>query len=495
MSSNTISIVTKTQTDSYIRFWLFIIIIIIFIIYIGFYYYNKLDSTSPTISTTSPTISPTTIPPTVYHPIIPPTVYHPIIKYPPPIKYTFPTNEPSAIYTAPPSSSVSQKFEGTWISYKYGGIEFGPVTIILLKGENNFYILGKNVPSDMRLLTVDPNTFLCSLKYNSNFGIALIYEGKAIKILGYNGTIYLERSNDNPILTAPPTSTDRFEGTWFSFNLRRKEYGPVTILSLGNNSYYISGRDVPLDTRLLTINPDSLSCSLPQKMINSFGIASIINGKAISIDGNQDITFKRFAPVPTQIPTVSPTSTDPFEGIWASYKYSGNEYGPVTIISTESNSYYIYGGNVPDTDRRVLTVDPNTLLCSLKYNSNFGKAFIYGGTALKIFGNKGITFNRSNELPTVSPTTTDRFEGTWRSFNYAGREYGPVSIISTGGSEYYIYGNNVDSETLRVLTIDPDTLSASLPNHNGMYNFGTAKIVNGKAISITGPEHITFIRQ
>jgi hypothetical protein len=481
-----------------------VILAILAILIIGYYFLYKSTPTpipitpiptTPTRTPTTPTpTTPTTPAPTTPIPTTPiPTT---IVTYSPSVNYTFPTNAPSVIYTAPPSSPLSQKFEGTWNSFIYSGNEFGPVTI-LSKGENNFYILGEKVPSDLTSLTVDPNTLLCSFKYNSNFGTALIYGGKALKILSYDGNIYFERSNNTPLLTISPMSKDPFEGTWFSFKFRNKEYGPVTILSQGNNSYYISGENILSDLRLLTVDSNTLLCSLPQKPVNEFGTASIVNNKAISIFGNQDISFTRYAPVPTEMPTASPTSTDLFEGIWISYNYRGNEYGPVSIISQGNNSYYIYGGNVPDNDRRVLTVDPITLSCSLprEYNSNnFGTAIIYGGKAIKMYGNKGISFTRSNDIPniTVSPTSTDPFEGLWTSYSYVGNQYGPVTILLIGENSYYIYGKNVVDDNFRLLTVDRDTLSCSLPLQH-MNSFGVAKIVNNKAISIKG-DYVTFTR-
>ena len=396
-------------------------------------------------------------------------------------------------------------FEGTWSSYIFGGREYGPVTILSTGQENSYYIYGGSIQNDnYRVLTVDPigtdkgTTLSCSLPQidQNNFGTAIIYGGKAIKIIANKGKgISFNRSNDISNVTVSPISTDPYEGIWSSYNHNGTEYGPVTILSTGKNSYYIYGGSIQNDNlRVLTVNPDTLSFSLPLQGINNFGTPLIYGGKALKIGEDNGTIFKRSKQDPNF--TVSPTTTDPYEGIWSSYNHDGTEYGPVTILSNGQNSYYIFGGTAPDGSYyRVLTVDPDTLSFSLPIIgiNNFGIPLMYGGKAIKIFGNKGISFNRSDQVPTVSPTTTDQFEGTWISYNYNGIEYGPVTILSNGKNKYYIYGENVQFNNQRVLTVDPDTLSCSLPEM-GKNNFGIATIINGKAMKITGNQDITFKR-
>ena len=336
------------------------IVLFLFILGIGFYYTYHITPVPTTPVPTTPV--PTTPVPTIY-----------------------------------PYSPLTRAFEGTWISYKYGGIEFGPVTI-RATGENKFYIYGENVPTDtLRILTLDPSILMCSLPERSanNFGTALIYDDKAIKIYGING-ITFKRSNETPNITISPTSTDPFEGTWISYNYAGNELGPVIISSTGGNSYYIYGNNVDSETlRVLTIDPDTLSASLPQQLNYNFGTAKIVNGKAISI-GNKVVSFKRSNETPNI--TVSPTSTNPFEGTWRSFNYGGNEFGPVIISSTGRTSFYIYGENIPNDNLRVLTVDPTNLSCSLpeQYSNNFGTALIVEGKAILIYGNQdqSITFTR-----------------------------------------------------------------------------------------------------
>jgi hypothetical protein len=357
---------------------LYIIVLFLFILLGIVFYYTKAITPIPTTSVPTTSV-PTTSAPTKPVPTTP-----------------LPTNYPY--------SSLTRAFEGTWISYNYGGNEFGPINIRAI-GENKFYISGgNNIYSDnLRVLTVDPNTLMCSLPERSmsnNFGTALIYGNKVIKIHGNKG-ITFTRSNDIPNVTVSPTSKDPFEGVWMSYKVSGNEYGPVTILSTGGNSYYIYGENISSDSlRVLTVDPITLSCSLPEDLIYNFGTPFIYEGKAIKIDGN-GITFKRSNVIPNI--TASPTSTNPFEGTWSSYKYGGNEYGPVNILSTGGNSFYIYGGNLPSDNFRVLTVDPTTLLCSLPQQNinNFGTAIIVEGKVILIDSkqnnsnqNSGISFRR-----------------------------------------------------------------------------------------------------
>ena len=491
ISNITIPIQKPKSISLYIGFGLFIILIIV--ILFGYRYYNKYynryynKSYIPIPTTPTPTTpTPTTLIPTTPIPTTPiPTTPIPTTPIPTP-------------------SSLSLLFEGDWISYKIMGIECGPVNITA-NGPYSLYIYGINIPDDRwNVLTFDPNTLSCSLpKINmNNFGKAVIYGGRIIQIYGNQG-VSLKRSYQTNI-TVSPITIDLFEGTWSSYIFGGREYGPVTILSTGQeNSYYIYGGSIQNDNyRVLTVDPigtdkgTTLSCSLPQIDQNNFGTAIIYGGKAIKIIANKGkgISFNRSNDISNV--TVSPISTDPYEGIWSSYNHNGTEYGPVTILSNGQNSYYIFGGTAPDGSYyRVLTVDPDTLSFSLPIIgiNNFGIPLMYGGKAIKIFGNKGISFNRSDQVPTVSPTTTDQFEGTWISYNYNGIEYGPVSILSNGKNKYYIYGENVQFNNQRVLTVDPDTLSCSLPEM-GKNNFGIATIINGKAMKITGNQDITFKR-
>jgi hypothetical protein len=407
-------------------------------------------------------------------------------------------NRSNQLPTITTSPVTTDPYEGTWVSYIYAGNEYGPITILSMGQPNTYYIYGGSFTNDnYRVLSVDPNTLSFSLPLigMNNFGKALMYGGKAIKIIGQQ--VSLNRSNQLPTITTPPVTTDPYEGTWVSYKDGNTEYGPVTILSTGEQyTYYIYGGNVPNDNyRILKFDINNLSFNLPFQNNINIGKPLMYGGKALSI-GEDLIRLKRSNEQP--IFTSSPTTTDPYEGTWVSYKDGNNEYGPVTILSTgEQYKYYIYGGSAPESSYyRLLTIDPTTLSCSLPIMDNFGIVIMIGGKAIKIIsnGNSSISFNRSNEIPTVSPTTTDPMEGTWVSYIYDETEYGPVTILGSGKpNTYYIYGGNVRFNSQRLLTIDPTTLSCSLPQMD-KNNFGIVTIVDGKAMEISGNQGISFKR-
>ena len=90
---------------------------------------------------------------------------------------------------------------------------------------------------------------------------------------------------------------------------------------------------------------------------------------------------------------------------------------------------------------------------------------------------------------------SDSITGNWKSFKYSGNEFGPVTIASIGYSDglytYYIFGGSVPNQLMRYLTVDK-SLSCSLPRQ-GINNFGTAIITNGKAVSM-GAGSVVFTR-
>jgi hypothetical protein len=444
-----------------------------------------------------------------------------------------PYGTPISTPISTPVPTLNDAFEGNWVSYIVYGTEYGPVNIVKI-GQNKYNIEGENLLfNQLKLLTIDPNTLICSLPEYGSFGKALVIDGKAVLTEDiedvYNKPITLKRFTKTPLPTPSPTTTDPFEGIWVSYKVPEYgELGPISIMSSGQpNKYYIYGENKIINIlRILTVDPNTLLCSLPayntenvlkskgvdpNKIIRgadygnkiNFGKALIVNGKAILIEDiekeqyNSTTTLKRFTKNP--LPTPSPTTTDPFEGIWTSFHVSGFD-GPISIMSSgQPNKYYIYSEGGLYTYLRIMTVDPNTLYCSFPYygDNRFQnlRSIILNGKAQIIGGDQSINIIRSNEILTAS-TTTDPFEGPWVSYNNGGDECGPISIIKTGLNEYYIIGgkykngNDIPYST-RVLTVDANTLECSLPKQSE-YNFGKAIIYKGKAVLTKPLNYYTY---
>ena len=101
--------------------------------------------------------------------------------------------------TATPSpSSPRDPVEGQWTSYKYGGMEFGPVTISYNGTDNGtkiYYINGGNIPNNnLRSLTVDSNSNASlPLQRVNNFGTVLLYNDTTATQIGSINSVVIFR--------------------------------------------------------------------------------------------------------------------------------------------------------------------------------------------------------------------------------------------------------------------------------------------------------------
>jgi hypothetical protein len=206
------------------------------------------------------------------------------------------------------------------------------------------------------------------------------------------------------VYTSAPSSlsiVDAFSGSWNS-----NSFGRATFISQGDNTFNISySYPVYSDVwKTIKVDPLTLNCTLPLLSYGKdLGKAVILNGKATKIGDTQtSIRFTRNfddiinTPIPTTITPVATSYSNPFEGIWNSYRYGGQENGPVTIKYLVNDLFSILGVNIRNDYLKTIKIDPITLDSSLPDLGSYGyigKAVIINGRAEKIIGS-GISLVR-----------------------------------------------------------------------------------------------------
>jgi hypothetical protein len=161
----------------------------------------------------------------------------------------------------------------------------------------------------------------------------------------------------------------------------------------------------------------------------------------------------------------STNSTDPIVGTWTTCTMSGNQLGPVTIMSTGGkdglNTYYIDGDLLKQfgDGYKMLTVNSKTLTATLTGRPDIMKdasVMMSGGKAFKIASDY---LNLSREA--IAPAnSTDPIVGTWPTYTMTGNQLGPVTITSTGGKDgintYFMDGDVLKQfgDDYKILQVD-----------------------------------------
>lgn len=267
--------------------------------------------------------------------------------------------------TPAPTPESNDPIVGNWDSFISTGAQLGPVTISFYGGDNginNYYIEGdKILNDDLRYLSVNPLTLTASLTKRPDLlkgeGNIMMYRGKAFKIGTTDNYVNLSR----PPTVIPANSTDPIEGTWPNYIMSGNK-GPVTIINTGGkdgmNTYYIIGdalKELGDGYKMLTVNPKTLTATLGRSDIMKNVGVSTSGGKAFKILSDS-LQLSRDPPIS------STNSTDPIVGVWPTYKILGNQYGPITIVSSGGkdgvNTYEITGGGETlSDDFKILEVD------------------------------------------------------------------------------------------------------------------------------------------
>jgi hypothetical protein len=206
-----------------------------------------------------------------------------------------------------------------------------------------------------------------------------------------------------PVPTINKSIIDAVEGEWPTFQMHGNDYGPVNLLYIGDNIFYIDGekKSATYDEKMryLSIDPYTLECTFVYLQEGTFYLA-IVNNKAISIS-RFDLIVNLQRPSPptststsTSPPTPSPTPEpliDPsyLVGEWQSY-YKNREFGPVTITSLGNNNFYIDSPRLTDEEGihdnlRYLYINPHTLNAYLpqNYNDFIGKLTVIDVNGVK----------------------------------------------------------------------------------------------------------------
>jgi hypothetical protein len=270
-----------------------------------------------------------------------------------------------------------------------------------------------------------------------------------------------------PIVT-PADSNDPIVGNWDSYVSSGAQLGPVTLSFIGGkngiNNYYIDGDKLSgygEDMKMLAVNPVTLTATLTGRsdLLTGEGNIMMSGGKAFKIGTSDNyVNLSR-----TSSPSTN--STDPIVGTWTTCTMSGNQLGPVTIMSTGGkdglNTYYIDGDLLKQfgDGYKMLTVNSKTLTATLTGRPDIMKdasVMMSGGKAFKIASDY---LNLSREA--IAPAnSTDPIVGTWPTYTMTGNQLGPVTITSTGGKDgintYFMDGDVLKQfgDDYKILQVD-----------------------------------------
>jgi len=309
-----------------------------------------------------------------------------------------------------------------------------------------------------------------------------------------------------PIPNTPvPTSlfSSSFEGIWKL--IQNNQTATVTISASGLYTFNISGLmssgiDLPNSFKLMTVDPNTLSCSFPRLQSSYYNnIESVIINKKVVDISNSVISLTR---------TVDPISTtldDPVEGRWSTFSFMDIGYGPINITLFKPKHYYISGtidGTNIQFDGRILNIDDNGNFILTRRNIMLNVRII-GGIVTRL-SNDLIYISRPDPI-TLAPTTpvpstpipttpipttpiptssfSSSFEGRWRLKDIYGGRNAIVDILASGLNTFNIIGRMDTGSPLpfTVLTINPENLLCSFGDN---YNIEPI-IINGKVVDMS----------
>jgi hypothetical protein len=230
------------------------------------------------------------------------------------------------------------------------------------------------------------------------------------------------------IYTEPPSNeiSSMFKGKWNSLYTTGAEYGPLTLVSSGENLFNIvfdnpntSNDFIFRNYKTLKVDPSSLTCSILHMSTNLYeeiGKPIIIKNRAVKIGERgdpsshifrQSFIFTRSVNESlsnTQAPLPTNQDTNPYEGEWNTFYYSGTNYGPVTITYRGNGEFNISGSKINLDYIKVIYIDPDTLRCRFNYHGqssgnyrDIGLTTMLNGKAIEIgtrYGDGAAYFKR-----------------------------------------------------------------------------------------------------